>query len=336
MFRRIAPLVFLSCLLCLLFSTTSYAQKTATIAGNVYFENEYSAAKHVTVSLMNEEHQLIETETTTDAGQFRFGSLIRSVYSLTVSATGYETLTVDVDISMTSDKTLSLYLKPLVKKQESAVSRTVSTHELSMPDKAREHMEAGIKKFYQAKDAHAASVEFEQALQLAPGYYEAAYQLGVAQMNVGDNARAEENFRKAIALSGNKYPEADIGLGTLLLDTGRVPDAERSLRQGLQLNPNLWLGHYELGRALLKEDRLFEAQTSAEEAKRLAPSAPIVYRLLSNIHLQQKDYPALLEDLDAYLALDPNSPAGVRAKEVREQVLAKVSQEHMAPASAKP
>ena len=99
MFRRIAPLAFLSCLL---FPSTSYAQKAATIAGNVYFENEYSAAKNVTVSLMNEEHQLIETETTTDAGQFRFGSLIRSVYSLTISAPGYETLTLDVDVSMTS------------------------------------------------------------------------------------------------------------------------------------------------------------------------------------------------------------------------------------------
>jgi len=333
MFRRIAPLVFLSCLL---FPATSYAQKTATIAGNVYIENEYTVAKDVTVSLMNDEHQLIETETTADAGQFRFGSLIRAVYYLTVSAPGYETLTVDVDISMTSDRTLTLYLKPLAKKQEPTISKTVSTHELSMSENAREHMEAGMKKLYQAKDAHAASVEFEQALQLAPTYYEAAYQLGVAEMNTGDNARAEEDFRKAIALSGDKYPEADIGLGTLLLDTGKVADAERSLRHGLQLNPNLWLGHYELGRALLKDDRLFEAQTCAEEAKLLAPSAPIVYRLLSNIHLQQKDYPALLEDLNAYLALDPNSPAGARAKEVREQVLAKVSQEHMAPASAKP
>jgi regulator of sirC expression with transglutaminase-like and TPR domain len=58
--------------------------------------------------------------------------------------------------------------------------------------------------------------------------------------------------------------------------------------------------------------------------------------LLSNIHLQQKDYPALLQDIDQYLKLDPDSPAGVRAKELREQVQQKMAAEHPVPATAKP
>jgi hypothetical protein len=59
----------------------------------------------------------------------------------------------------------------------------------------------------------------------------------------------------------------------------------------------------------------------------------MIYRLLSNIHLQQKDYPALLEDLDAYVKLDPDSPAGARAKEIRDQVQQKIAQEKPAAAA---
>jgi lipoprotein NlpI len=58
---------------------------------------------------------------------------------------------------------------------------------------------------------------------------------------------------------------------------------------------------------------------AAEQAATLATAQPVVYRLLAVIHLRQKDYPALLADLDAYLRLDPDSPAGLRAKELRAQ-----------------
>lgn len=81
-----------------------------------------------------------------------------------------------------------------------------------------------------------------------------------------------------------------------------------------------WLGHYELGRALLNQNRLPEALAAAEEAQRLAPKALLVYRLLSNIHRLQQNYPALLADLNAYIDLDPDSPAGLRAKQIRDQM----------------
>jgi hypothetical protein len=50
-----------------------------------------------------------------------------------------------------------------------------------------------------------------------------------------------------------------------------------------------------------------------------------VYRLLSNIHLQQHNYPALLADLDTYLTLDPDSQAGQRARQIRDEVRQKIS-----------
>ncbi len=334
MIRRFAPLL----LGFLLLPLRTPAQKSATIAGNVYYESEYQAAKNVVVVLSDGQHVFIESEATSDGGRFRFAGLQRATYHLSVDVPGYESVSFEVDVSMTSDKILSIYLKPISKSPapNSPHSSSVSAHELSMPSKSMELVDSGKKKLYFDKNAQASVADFQQAIALAPAYYEAHYLLGMAHLTLGDHAAAEKDFRKSIDLSHDTFPEADIGLGATMLDRGNFSDAEKSIRRGLGLNPNLWLGHYELGRALLSQNHLPESLASAEQARVLAPNVPIIYRLLSNIHLLQKNYPALLQDLDTYLSLDPDSPAGLRAKQLRDQIQQKLPDQHLAPASAKP
>jgi tetratricopeptide (TPR) repeat protein len=327
---RLASFALLVC--CFFLPLPTLAQKPSTIAGNVYYDSDYNAAKNVNVSLYDGDHIFIESQTTSDDGQFRFGGLRRAAYVLTVQVQDYESVSLNVDVSMISDKGLAIYLKPIAKKQSSSPTRTVSVHELSMPSKARDFMDSGLKHLYQEKNAQAALAEFQQALSLAPTYYEAAYQMAMAQLTLGNRSEAEASFRESILRSDKKYPQALVGLGGVLLDRGDVTDAEASIRQGLQIEPNLWLGHYELGRVLLLQKHFPDALSSAEQARTLAPTVPIVYRLLSNIHLAQKDFPALLADLETYITLDPDSPAGLRAKQLRDQL----QHQHLSPASATP
>jgi tetratricopeptide (TPR) repeat protein len=157
----------------------------------------------------------------------------------------------------------------------------------------------------------------------------------MAYLSLGNAGEAEKSFRTSIKVIGDKYGEANVRLGAILLDQGNSPEGEKAIRRGLQLSPNFWLGHYELGRALLNQKHIREAQDSAEHARQLAPGTAIVYRLLANIHLQQKNYPALLQDIDEYLALDPDSPAGLRAKELRDQIAQKMATDNPT-AAAKP
>jgi tetratricopeptide (TPR) repeat protein len=320
-------------LFCLLLCVprNTFAQKPSTIAGNVYYGSDYNAAKDVPVTLYDGDRTILETQNTSDDGQFRFGGLRRSTYRIVVDVAGYERVSIDVDVSMASDKGLAIYLKPIAKSRDSSLLKSVSVHELSMPAKARDLMDAAVKKLYQGNDAKAALSDLQQAIALAPGYYEALYQLGMAQLTLGDRAAAAKSFRTSFEQSDYAYAGASVALGGALLDLGNTTEAEQSIRRGLQLNPNLWLGHYELGRVLLQQNHLDEALASAEQARQLAPGRPIVYRLLSNIHLQQKNYPALLQDLDTYLTLDPSSPAGLRAKQLRDQLQSQAAQHTSSP-----
>jgi hypothetical protein len=332
--NRLGRIAFLPLIVCLLlFPTSSSAQRSVSITGNVYYGDESHPAAHVTVQLLDSEGSDISPEATTDSGRFEFRGLRRGTYELAVDVQGYEPAHVPVDMSFTSDKGLEIYLKPIAGNHQTAKGPSVSAHELSMPQKARDWMSSGSKKLRVDKDAAGSLADFQQALELAPGYYEVHCQIAWAYLALGKRADAEKSFQKSIEVSADKYGEADVGLGTMMLDRGDFSVAEKTIRRGIELSPQFWLGPYELGRALLDEHRIADAQKSAEQAQVLAPLTPIVYRLLSNIHLQQKDYAALIQDLDAYIKLDPDSPAGIRAKQLRLEVQEKISAAKMVPAS---
>lgn len=326
----------------LLFPSRSFGQlggsNSVRLTGTVFSSQGNRPIEQVRIELCDAGSNMIQQTMTNGSGEFGFRGITRGTYILILSAVGYRTQNVHVDLSLTSERGISIYLDPEPKEAtETSHSSTVSAHEMSMPEKARDLMMSGQKKLYQNKDAKGALGDFQQAVSIAPGYYEAYYQIAMADIDLGQGETAEKNLHKAVELSNDKYGEADIGLGTLMLNAGNATGAEKTLRRGLELNPNFWLGHYELGRALLEENRLNDAQKYGEQARSLAPGSPIVYRLLAKIHLKRNDYPALLQDLDAYIRLDPDSPAGKRAQEMRAQIAQKVGpQAAPAVAASKP
>jgi tetratricopeptide (TPR) repeat protein len=80
------------------------------------------------------------------------------------------------------------------------------------------------------------------------------------------------------------------------------------------------MGYYQLGKLEAIRGNLDIAETFADQARQFAPATAIVYQLLANIHVDQKNYLAAMDDMDAYVRLDPNSAAGLRAKELRAQL----------------
>ena len=304
----------------------AFQSLTLSLGGNVYYAENQAPAENVTVELRDTSGSLLAPQSTSATGAFEFRGLGRGEFVIAIRVSGYQPIEETEDLNFTSVHGLTFYLKSNSPNARVSKPGNISAHELGMPQKARDLMDAGKKALYEKKDASAALADFEQATAIAPNYYEAFYQTGMADVALGKATDAEASFRKAIELSGDKYAEADVGLGKVLLEKGDFTGAEKSLRTGAELNPGSWEAQYELGRALLGQNRLDDAEKAAEQAKTLSPTTAIVYRLLSNIHLRQKNYPALLQDLDAYIKLDPDSPAGLRAKQMRDQVQSKIAE----------
>jgi hypothetical protein len=300
--------------------------ETVTISGNVYIESANRPIHNASVQLCDARGSVLSEMITSDTGEFSFRGIPAGSYMLKISAEGFETLDVTLDLNFASDRGVPIYLKPVALKSPEApvAGATISAHEMSMPHAATELFASGKKKMYVEKNPQGALADFQAAAAAGPGYYEAFYQMALANLILHHAAEAETDLRKSIELSCDKFADAEVGLGTVLLDRGQVAEAEKALRRGLELHPDLWLGHYELGRALFGEKKDGEALKSAERARALSPASPDIYRLLANIHLREENYAALLVDIDAYVKLDPDSPAGKRAKEMRGQITDKI------------
>lgn len=309
----------------------------ATVSGVVFAEGGNTHIEHVLVRLCDAGGNEIEQSTTTQAGDFAFRGVQRDRYILTFEAIGYQKTEVHVDLSYTSDKGMTVFLKPVAAAPAAvAPGSKISAHELSMASGARDLVASGRKKVYVDKQPQAGLADFEQAIVIAPNYYEAYFEIAMADVILGKKEEAKGNFRKSIEVSHDSYGDAEVGWGTLLLENGDAAAGEKAVRRGVELNPNSWLGFYELGKLELNRGQLDKALNSAERARVLSPSTPIVYRLLSNIHIQQKNYNALLGDLDAYIRLDPDSAAGARAAQLREQVVQEVAKKNQATTGSKP
>jgi len=314
---------------CIVLPAPLFAQR-GSIGGHVYLEDNTHPAKGIAVDLLSAEHTSVATARTGDSGEFRFGGIPVAQYFVSIQLAEYDPVSIRIDLNFEVDDSLTIYLKSIVQTRSSTSTLPVSVHELSMPPKARKLFASGQKKLYQEQDAKAAVADFEQALAVAPTYYEASYQLGMAYLDLNNPAQAEIAFRKSIESSGDTYGEADVRLGALLLDRSNA-DAESVIRKGVQLSPNFWRGHYELGLVLVIQKRIPEALSAAEKARELAPNMAPVYRLLSSIHFVQGNYPALLQDLDTYISLDPDSRNGRGAKQLRDEIQQKLSHQSAPP-----
>ena len=312
---------------------SQFGSNSVTVSGTVLAEEHNQRIEHVTVRLCDTGGNLLQQAITPDSGEFSFRRVQRGRYILTFEANGFQNQEIHLDLSFTSDKGITVYLKPVTAVSGAILSATtVSAHELSMPQPAREFLDSGKKKLYLEKNPDGGLKDFQQAVTIAPGYYEAYREIAMAFLTMGKADEAMRSFRKSIEVSNDSYGDADVGLGTLLVEKGDVGAGEKALRRGVELNPNSWMGFYELGKLDLNRDRLDSALQLAEHARSLSPNTPIIYRLLANIHLRQKNYTDLLGDLEAYIKLDPGSPAGLRAAQMRDQVSREVAK-HAKPAS---
>jgi len=99
----------------------------------------------------------------------------------------------------------------------------------------------------------------------------------------------------------------------------------RDFQSAIKTSPGFYEAYYLAGMAYLALQNSAEIEKYFRKSVDLSQKkyadadlalGSLVFRLLAIIHLRQKNYSALLTDLDAYLLLDP---AGLRAKELHAQ-----------------
>jgi tetratricopeptide (TPR) repeat protein len=189
-----------------------------------------------------------------------------------------------------------------------------------VPAKARHEYTQGLKRLKE-RDLQQSVRHFTAAIAAFPGYYEAYYHLGIAELGLQDYTAALQSFQRAIDSSQGKYPRAEFGYGLALCRQGQDQEAERIIRHGLQAEPNLSDGYVALGVALLHLRQLDEAEKAARESLLMNDSRGTGYLVLSDVHSAQGNFRAQAEDLNSYLKLKPDDPDAIFLRKVRDTAL---------------
>jgi tetratricopeptide (TPR) repeat protein len=200
----------------------------------------------------------------------------------------------------------------------SASSSMVSARELRIPEKAARAFYKGAE-LLAAREPARSILEFQKAIKAFPGFYEAYYKLGVAQLDLQRPAEAETAFNKSIELSEARFAPPYFALGLTLCNENQLAEAETTIRVGLGLDPDDAAGNFTMAWVLFTASRLVEAEQSARQAIQHSANFAMAYLLLGQIHRQQQKFSALVDDLDAYLKLAPNGPRSDAARTVRAQ-----------------
>ncbi len=293
-----------------------------SIDGVVRDESGQLALEGIRVDLTESGGIPINSTFTRGNGEFVFAGLTSGEYSIQVNAAGYEPARQAVSVFGAPQHGVSIFLTKSAKAPSLRTEATISAHQLSVPRKAHDEFEKGMMLIYAKSDYRGAIDQFQRAIKDFPTYYEAYAEEGGAYYQLQELAPAEEALQKSIDLSSGQYADALFTLAALLTDTKRYTEAADASRRGMKADNSSWRGPFELARAQAALKQAEDAEKNALRSRDLMPDNAAVYLLLANIHIQRKDYPSLLRDVDDYLRLAPNGADADRARKTRDEVKA--------------
>jgi Flp pilus assembly protein TadD len=310
-------------------NTRSVIQEECAIAGRVLYGNNLRGAENVPVHL--EKRRIIRDRTyTMSMGRFEFRGLAKGHYTIVAQAEGFQTTRHAVNlIYFCQNRANTITLQPeTIVAAEKPAAPMVSARELEIPGKARKAFQKGVRELDEGGNAEKGLKHFQKAIKIHPDYDDAYVHLAVANLQLKDPVAAQEALETAVSV----YPEnarAQVLLGMMYGGQGDLDAAVATLQRGVDADENYWLGHYELGKALVNQERHQEALPHAQRAHELNPQNAGVHLLLHDVTLQLKDLETALAEVKEYIELYPDADIVPRLRQhadILEHTLAAVAQ----------
>ncbi len=314
----VAALLICSCSLGLAQSTA--AQVSGTV-GKVLIRirdrvNEQQLAQ-AQVQLIRFPDGVVGEQFTGSDGSVQFSGLSVGAFTIRASLQGYEPGEVQIDLR-NSDRTLQsvdISLMPRKDKGSGAPQGIVAASVLKVPDNAKKEFDRGSRLLNEKKDFDRSIAAFQRAIKLYPGYADAYFLMGTAQMQASAASDAEASLRTAIALDA-RFIAPHYPLALLLYAQQRYAEEKELLLEAQKLDATDWRWPFELARCLAQQSQWEGALRYGVTASGSANAPPKVHLLLADIYANSGRPHDAIAELELFAKLDPESFYMKRVREV--------------------
>lgn len=288
-----------------------------SIQGRIYLPTGRIPETSMSVKLQSTNFGTLSVDTD-QSGVFIFQNLAPASYSIVIDAgdqfePAREYIVIDAQIKIEGMPspvvpktfTLPIYLQYKRSAREAAAG-VVNAKLANIPKEALKHFENGLK-FNQTGKNEEALREFRQATMLYPGFAAAQSEIGKICLATGKLDEAESAFRIALNIDAQEY-DPKLHLGIVLLKKNEFPDAQKQLEEAKNLNQSAAAPSYYLGLLYFSQHKLLEAKNEFELTEKLKSEKdyPLAHYYLGGLYWGEKQYKKAADELEKYLALEPN------------------------------
>lgn len=298
-------------------STSAQSDPMVKILIRVHDRVNEEQLAQVQVQLIRFPEGVVDERFTGSDGSVQFSGLSLGAFTIRASRQGYEPGEVQIDLS-NSDRTLQsveIALMPRKYEGSGAPQGIVSADALKIPVNARREFERGSRLLNEKKDFNRSIAAFQRAIELYPGYADAYFLMGTAQLQANAASDAEGSLRKAIALNAHMtapyYP-----LALLLFGQRRYTEEKELLLEAQKLDASDWRWPFELARCLAQQSQWAGALRCGVTASGSANAPSKVHLLLADIYANSGRPHEAVAELELFAKLDPKSSYMARVREV--------------------
>jgi tetratricopeptide (TPR) repeat protein len=187
-------------------------------------------------------------------------------------------------------------------------NETLWTHTLAVThDNYRAEYAIGTILGQQGRTAEAMA-HFTEAVRLEPGFAEAHFNLGIAELNLGHLSEAEDHFNRALRIHPDDA-NTRYNLGLTLVRMGRIDDAVVQYREALRLQPSFAVAENGLGFAFQTKGFLDDAAAHYSAAIAIDPSFADAYSNRGFVRATQNKVAEAIDDFRMAIRLKPDFEA---------------------------
>ena len=271
----------------------------------------------VLVQLVHFPDGIVGEQFTGSDGSVQFAGLSVGALTIRASRQGYQPGDAHVDLG-NGDRMLQnvdILLMPREQERNDTPGGIVTAYALKIPNNARKEFEQGSRLLNAKKDFARSIAAFRRAIELYPGYADAYFLLGSAQLQTKASSAAEASLRRAITLDAH-MTAAYYPLAVLLFGERRYAEERELLLEAQKLDATDWRWPFELARCHAQQGQWDIALGYGLTASESTNVPPKVHLLLADIYANSNKPHEAIAELERFGKLDPKSGYMDRVREV--------------------